>query len=303
MTAAINYSIVIPHKNIPELLVRCLDSIPERDDIQVIVVDDNSEDAEAYPEKYPALNRPGLELILTKEGKGAGYARNVGLRHAKGRWVIFADADDFFLPGWLMVTDGFLDSDADVIQFRIGDVLNKDDCSWHNKKLDKYREGLMTDRDVLLTNVTCWAKMLRSGFLQENRLSFEEVRFGNDVLFGTQVAVHASAILIVQKPIYDVTYREGSLTTIKNKESLRCRYESQKKADAYAAKRGFKRGELPCAIDFLKAWRGVGLSDYLLFVWQEREEIKRAGKIRRDGLPFNYRHPYLYVILILFRFL
>ena len=163
--------------------------------------------------------------------------------------------------------------------------------------------GMITDRDVLLTNVTCWAKMLRSGFLQENRLSFEEVRFGNDVLFGVKVAVHASVILVVQKPIYDVTYREGSLTTIKNKESLRCRYESQKKADAYAAKRGFKWGELPCAIDFLKAWRGVGLSDYLLFVWREREEIKRAGKIRRDDLPFNYRHPYLYVILILFRFL
>ena len=303
MTSSINYSIIIPHKNIPELLIRCLDSIPERADIQVIVIDDNSEDADVYPDKYPALNRPGLELILTKEGKGAGYARNVGLRHAKGRWIIFADADDFFLPGWLMVTDGFLDSDADVIQFRIGDVLNKDDCSWHNKKLDKYREGLMTDQDVLLTNVTCWAKMLRSGFLQENRLSFEEVRFGNDVMFGTKVAVHASAILIVQKPIYDVTYREGSLTTIKNKESLRCRFEAQKRADAYASKQGFKRYELPCAIDFLKVWRGFGLKDYLLFVWQERKDIKRAGKIRRDDLPFNYRHPFLYVILILFRFL
>lgn len=37
------YSIIIPHYNIPELLQRCLDSIPERDDVQVIVVDDNSD--------------------------------------------------------------------------------------------------------------------------------------------------------------------------------------------------------------------------------------------------------------------
>jgi len=40
-----NYSIIIPHYNIPELLMRCLKSIPKRDDIQVIVVDDGSPDS------------------------------------------------------------------------------------------------------------------------------------------------------------------------------------------------------------------------------------------------------------------
>jgi len=39
----INYSIIIPHKNIPHLLVRCLDSIPQREDVQIIVADDNSD--------------------------------------------------------------------------------------------------------------------------------------------------------------------------------------------------------------------------------------------------------------------
>ena len=39
----INYSIIIPHKNIPNLLQRCLDSIPNREDVQIIVVDDNSD--------------------------------------------------------------------------------------------------------------------------------------------------------------------------------------------------------------------------------------------------------------------
>ena len=44
MDQIINYSIIIPHKNTPNLLQQCLDSIPYRDDIQIIVVDDNSED-------------------------------------------------------------------------------------------------------------------------------------------------------------------------------------------------------------------------------------------------------------------
>lgn len=39
----IYFSIIIPHKNTPDLLQRCLDSIPVCDDVQVIVVDDNND--------------------------------------------------------------------------------------------------------------------------------------------------------------------------------------------------------------------------------------------------------------------
>ena len=55
----VHLSIVIPHKNIPELLARCLRSIPERDDIQVIVVDDCSDAANTFSEKYPDLSGDG----------------------------------------------------------------------------------------------------------------------------------------------------------------------------------------------------------------------------------------------------
>lgn len=49
----INYSIIIPHKNIPQLLQRCLDSIPIRDDVQVIVVDDNSDTDKVNFDNFP----------------------------------------------------------------------------------------------------------------------------------------------------------------------------------------------------------------------------------------------------------
>ena len=56
----INYSIIIPHKNIPNLLQRCLDSIPNREDVQIIVVDDNSDPNIVDFDKFPGLN---LSLI------------------------------------------------------------------------------------------------------------------------------------------------------------------------------------------------------------------------------------------------
>ena len=49
------FSIIIPHKDIPDLLMRCLRSIPVSEDIQVIVVDDNSVGADTYLERYSEL--------------------------------------------------------------------------------------------------------------------------------------------------------------------------------------------------------------------------------------------------------
>ena len=57
------FSIIIPHFDIPDLLMRCLKSIPVSEDIQVIVVDDNSLDADTYLDRYPELSRPLFKVI------------------------------------------------------------------------------------------------------------------------------------------------------------------------------------------------------------------------------------------------
>ena len=115
----INYTFIIPHKNIPDLLQRCLNSIPRREDIQIIVVDDNSDPEKVDFEHFPGVGEPCVEVYFTKEGKGAGYARNVGLKHIKGRWLLFADADDYFLPNLLLVLDKHLLDVVDIIYFEV----------------------------------------------------------------------------------------------------------------------------------------------------------------------------------------
>ena len=90
------FTIIIPHKNVPDLLQRCLDSIPKRDDLHIIVVDDNSDSKIVDFDRFPGLNNPQCTVIFTKEGKGAGYARNVALKSSDSKWFLFADADDYF---------------------------------------------------------------------------------------------------------------------------------------------------------------------------------------------------------------
>ena len=68
------YTIIIPHKNIPLLLQRCLDSVPLRNDVQIIVVDDGSSSNVVDFTNFPGTDRENVEIIFTKDGKGAGYA-------------------------------------------------------------------------------------------------------------------------------------------------------------------------------------------------------------------------------------
>lgn len=110
-----NYSIIIPHKNIPSLLRRCLDSIPERDDLEIIVVDDNSK--EDTIRDLQTIHRNNIQIIYTKEGKGAGYAMNVGISKAQGKWILFADADDFFLPNVIEKISPYSDCPQNLILF------------------------------------------------------------------------------------------------------------------------------------------------------------------------------------------
>ena len=63
-------SIIIPHYNIPDLLMRCLKSIPISEDIQVIVVDDNSPDADTYSERYPELYHVHIWNSLARQREG-----------------------------------------------------------------------------------------------------------------------------------------------------------------------------------------------------------------------------------------
>lgn len=152
------FSIIIPHYDIPDLLMRCLKSIPVSEEIQVIVVDDNSPDADTYLERYPELSRPYLEFIRTIKGGGAGYARNVGLDHAKGKWLLFADADDFYVDNMYEIITSYIGSKADVICFKKESVLSEDitkpvnRSDYINRLIDRYFET--HDEKLIRANFT-----------------------------------------------------------------------------------------------------------------------------------------------------
>lgn len=218
-----NYTIIIPHYNIPELLMRCLKSVPVREDIQVIVVDDCSLGAEKYMEKYSELKRPYLEYYSTPMGGSAGRARNIGLDHAKGRWLIFADADDFFVNHVDRIVDTYKNAEEDIIYFKHENVDTDDftkkgtRCHVFNETIEICQEDPKAEETLRCSHNTPWAKMIKREFVEQNGIRFDEVRYSNDAYFCIKAGCAAKKIKAVNEVIYVLTERMGSLTSGNNK--------------------------------------------------------------------------------------
>lgn len=223
----INYSIIIPHKNSTELLQYCLNSIPVRDDVQVIVVDDNSDADKVDFNNFPKWKGTNYEYYLTKEGKGAGYARNVGLEHAKGKWIIFSDADDFFLPSFEKILNDNLNSDADITFYRPKAVM-LNDRKTHSNRADGYNhiinKVLKTgDTNQTLLWTSPWSKIIRNDIV--NGIKFEEIRYSNDNVFSVTVTCNAQKIEVKEESFYMITQSDNSLTSnfLQKEGELECR--------------------------------------------------------------------------------
>ena len=214
-----SFSIIIPHYDIPDLLMRCLKSIPVSEDIQVIVVDDNSPDADTYLDRYPELSRPYLEFIRTTKGGGAGYARNIGLDHAKGKWLLFADADDLYVDDMYNIIRPYADSEADIIFFKEKSVLSTDihqtikRVEYINKYIDEYLET-GCDKYVRLRYPQPWGKIIKREFVENYRFRFDEVEYENDHFFSVCIGYYAKKVDVSNQVLYIYTYRENSLAGV-----------------------------------------------------------------------------------------
>ena len=93
-------TIIIPVWNSPDLIAKCLDAIRRQtypaDRFETLVIDNGSTDGTAA-----VVGRYAFATLLSEPKPGSYNARNNGLRHARGDYFAFTDADCVPEPGWL----------------------------------------------------------------------------------------------------------------------------------------------------------------------------------------------------------
>jgi glycosyltransferase involved in cell wall biosynthesis len=227
-------SVIIPHKNSQTLLQRCLDSIPQSDNIEVIVIDDNS--SNVNKDIFPGINRKNTKVIFSERDITAGGARNIGLDHVSNKWVMFADADDFFLnDAFVIFEKTLIDPEVDIYYFRVSSVFSDTlERATRDRGVNTLVDHFLTDETKLrLKHIVPWGKVFSSEFVIHNSIRFDEVAASNDVMFGVKTGFLAKKITVIQKEVYCVTMNRGSISNTLTSQNNRSRYIVMLKYNEY----------------------------------------------------------------------
>lgn len=92
-------SVIVPVYNTKRYLCRCVDGLlcQSYSDIEILLVENGSTDGcrelcDQYANKYPQIEAYHVA------NKGVSYARNIGMKNAKGDFLAFCDSDDYMPP-------------------------------------------------------------------------------------------------------------------------------------------------------------------------------------------------------------
>ena len=89
-------SVIVPIYNVEKYLDKCLTSLVNQTfkDFEIIAVNNNSSDS-SYEIAFSFAKKYKNVTLINEKKQGLGNARNCGLKHANGKYVMFFDSDDF----------------------------------------------------------------------------------------------------------------------------------------------------------------------------------------------------------------
>lgn len=226
-------SIIIPHFNNWNYLEILLNSIPLNQYIEVIVVDDHSKDSSDYIDYFQNFH-PDVIFLQNESGmKGAGSARNTGLKYATGDWILFADSDDVFLKENFVKIYSLLHSNYDLIYFTpTSFIQNTNKSSNRHKPYLRYIYDFLKERSMKnelrlrYKFSPPWSKLIRKEVLDKNNIFFEKIMYSNDVLFSAKVGYYAKSVHAINSTIYAVRQSSKSLTSYINESIFDIRFDA-----------------------------------------------------------------------------
>lgn len=186
-TELITYSVIIPAYQAEDTIEICLNSLLKntRYDFELIVVDDLSTDL--TPQILSAFKDVRLKLIKLKQNVGVARARNLGLKEAKGEYIVFVDSDDYVPANYFKIWDRARKDGVDIAIFNFNVVER--DGSIHIKQTQYPKTGNLKQQIVFQNMcIECsegpWNKLYRSELIHENHLKFDSgIKMWEDMLF------------------------------------------------------------------------------------------------------------------------
>ncbi len=219
-------SFIVPIYNVEKYLKRCINSLINQTttNIEIILIDDGSTDGckdicDYFAEKDHRI------VVIHKTNSGLGYARNAGIKIAKGKYISFIDSDDSISTDFAKVTTKLIEeNNADLIEFNLKEVNtnNVEKIKYLKIKTGTYNKfdidstilkNYISDSGERIVNSVC-THLYKSDIIKKNNILFYSERevYTEDFIFNLMYLKYVNKIVVIDEPLYNYNYNPLSLT-------------------------------------------------------------------------------------------
>lgn len=212
-------SIIIPYYNADKWIGRMLDSLLnqnlDKDEYEIIVVDDGSKDEPVILQDY--VCRYSNISYIRQENGGPGTARNTGISAATGEYIFFCDSDDYIAENVLgILYDIAHERELDMLfhnRIKVNDSYRVEARHDQPIVIDEYVSGqqffgLPIDGDII-TGV--WIFIIRRAFLERNKIRFPSGIMNEDSSFYIDAIMSSGKVAKTNLDVYFYVQNPQSL--------------------------------------------------------------------------------------------
>lgn len=213
MIYKMDLTVIIPIYNTGKYLDECIQSLDlEHNDIEVILVDDGSTD-----DSYSIAKQYSSETVklFSKPNGGVSSARNIGLRQATRKYIMFLDSDDKFIKTWATKIQSILETDCDIAYF--------------SKKISRYYSNFELLKLLLgqgeFVYSGCCSKLFKRDLIVNNGIFFNnKIINGEDLLFNIACLNYSKKQIFIPESFYLYRQNLQSLTHSSNEYFIKSNF-------------------------------------------------------------------------------
>lgn len=300
-------SVIVTVYNRERYIEECVRSLLNQtlDNIELVVVDDASTDSslailnnvlEEFPDRKPQVN-----LFCLKKNAGRAVARQTGIDHVKGEYVIHVDSDDWVDSDMLeLLYSKAKETNADIVGCNVTHEYRTKQRIFKQSYSGDVEEDIRRLLNGKLFPSLC-TSLTRTCIIRDNGITFPQgLDTGEDLLFNLQLYLHAHKIVGIENASYHYRHTEDSGSFQHTEKSIKSVIEVARRTEALMRETGnyekyeqeilFRKFSMKCALvtDFKntaynKEWLNLFpethsyIWKYKQFSWKRRVELWLAA--------------------------
>ena len=207
-------SVIIPCYNCQEYIVGSMNSIEQQtfQDFEVILIDDGSTDGTLELLRQQWGGVPRVQILASEVNQGPGPARNIGIKAAKGKYLVFVDSDDRVERLYLETM--YLTAERERADFvccgawRVGQDGRKDLYRVETGDMQGGWQAVAFLQDAGVLPVM-WAAMVSRTLVRKHSIWFTPT-MNEDLFFKYRLLYHCQHLVSIKDPLYDYVIRAES---------------------------------------------------------------------------------------------